>query len=167
MEIDLKQLREIMRSLKQFDVTELEIEKDGERIYLRRGPDAAGVGTSIAPGMVAPAAFLQGASVLPPAAPSASPSVPPPPPVPRVEDPNVVAITSPFVGTFYRAPSPDASPFVDVGAEIRPGTVLCIVEAMKLMNEIESEISGTIVEVVGENGKPVEYGDVLFRVRKG
>jgi 3-dehydroquinate dehydratase-2 len=70
-------------------------------------------------------------------------------------------ITSPFVGTFYRAPSPDAAPFVDVGSDIRPGTVLCIVEAMKLMNEIESEIAGTIVEVLGENGKPVEYGEAL------
>ncbi|MBN8615708.1 MAG: acetyl-CoA carboxylase biotin carboxyl carrier protein, partial [Deltaproteobacteria bacterium] len=97
---------------------------------------------------------------------SSSASLPPPPPVPRVDDPNVVTITSPFVGTFYRSPSPEAGPFVDVGSDIRPGTVLCIVEAMKLMNEIESEIAGTIVEVVGENGKPVEYGDVLFRVRK-
>jgi acetyl-CoA carboxylase biotin carboxyl carrier protein len=164
MEIDLKQLREIMRSLKQFDVTELEIEKDGERIYVRRGPEAIAMTPAIAPGL-APPVTLGGASVPPPAGP-ASPSVPPPPPVPRADDPNIVTITSPFVGTFYRAPSPDSAPFVDVGAEIRPGQVLCIVEAMKLMNEIESEISGTIVEVVGENGKPVEYGDVLFRVRK-
>ncbi len=165
MEIDLKQLREIMRSLKQFDVTELEIEKDGERIYVRRGADAAVLAPAIAPGLAPP--MMSGASVMPPAmAGSASPSVPPPPPLPRIEDPNVVTITSPFVGTFYRSPSPDAGPFVDVGSEIRVGSVLCIVEAMKLMNEIESEIAGTIVEVVGDNGKPVEYGDVLFRVRK-
>lgn len=160
MEIDLKQLRELMRSLKQFDVTELEIEKDGERIYLRRGAESA-----IAPGVVV-------------AAPGTA-SVPPPPPVAHVvspapsapapagsDDPNVVSITSPFVGTFYRSPSPDAPPFVDAGAEIRPGQVLCIVEAMKLMNEIESEIAGTIVEVLAQNGKPVEYGDALFKVRK-
>lgn len=162
MEIDLKQLRELMRSLKQFDVTELEIEKDGERVYLRRGPEG---GPTIAPSLVTPA-FAAPASFAPP---SASPSIPPPPPVAsesRVDDPNVVTITSPFVGTFYRSPSPDAAAFVDVGTEIRPGQVLCIVEAMKLMNEIEAEIGGTIVEVVGENGKPVEYGDVLFRVRK-
>ncbi len=164
MEIDLKQLREIMRSLKQFDVTELEIEKDGERIYLRRGPDAGLVASAIAPGL-APPSMLAGASVAPSMG-GSSPSVPPPPPLPRMDDPNIVTITSPFVGTFYRAPSPDAPSFVEVGADIRPGTVLCIVEAMKLMNEIESEIAGTIVEVVGENGKPVEYGDVLFRVRK-
>ncbi len=166
MEIDLKQLRAVMRSLKQFDVTELEIEKDGERLYVRRGAETV-VAPAITPGLVAPSTLLAGASVMPPASPAAaSPSVPPPPPMPRVDDPNVVSITSPFVGTFYRAPSPDAAPFVDVGTDIRAGQVLCIVEAMKLMNEIESEIAGTIVEVVGDNGKPVEYGDVLFRVRK-
>jgi acetyl-CoA carboxylase biotin carboxyl carrier protein len=91
-------------------------------------------------------------------------------PAPRAgaaaDDPNVVSITSPFVGTFYRAPSPDAKPFVDVGTDIRAGQVICIVEAMKLMNEIEAEIAGTIVEILVENGKPVEYGDALFKVRK-
>ena len=85
---------------------------------------------------------------------------------PAADDASIATITSPFVGTFYRAPSPQAPSFVDVGSEIRPGTVLCIVEAMKLMNEIEAEIAGTIVEVVAANGKPVEYGDPLFRVRK-
>jgi acetyl-CoA carboxylase biotin carboxyl carrier protein len=158
MEIDLKQLRELMRSLRQFDVTELEIEKDGERIYLRRGPEGAVAVTPMHAGVVA--------------APGNGGSIPPPPPVPTetrgaaAADPGVVTITSPFVGTFYRSPSPDAHSFVDVGSEIRPGTVLCIVEAMKLMNEIESEMAGTIVEVVATNGKPVEYGDTLFRVRK-
>lgn len=159
MEIDLKQLRELMRSLKQFDVTELELEKEGERIYLRRGPEGGQPTLMTAPMM---------ASIAP-----SMGSIPPPAPVPEMaapkapaSDPSLTTITSPFVGTFYGAPSPDASPFVDVGSEIRPGQVLCIVEAMKLMNEIESEISGVIVEVAGENGKPVEYGDVLFRVKK-
>jgi acetyl-CoA carboxylase biotin carboxyl carrier protein len=154
MEIDQKQLRELMRALKQFDVQELEIEKNGERIYLRRGAD---------PAQVAPLSF----------APSMMPAPPPTPVVAlspalseRAADPNVVDITSPFVGTFYRSPSPDAAAFVDVGSEIRSGQVLCIVEAMKLMNEIEAEISGTLVEVVAANGRPVEFGEVLFRVRK-
>ncbi len=159
MEINLKQLRELMRSLRQFDVTELEIEKDGERIYLRRGAEGA---AAVAAPVYAAAPVASGGSI------------PPPPPVPTearapspaAHDPNVVTVTSPFVGTFYRSPSPDAHAFVDVGSEIRPGTVLCIVEAMKLLNEIESEIAGTIVEVVAANGKPVEYGDTLFRVRK-
>jgi acetyl-CoA carboxylase biotin carboxyl carrier protein len=162
MEIDLKQLRELMRSLKQFDVTELELERDGERIYLRRGPEGGQptlVAAPMLPSIAAPAAT--GSIPPPPPAPSAPAAAPP-----AASDPSLVAITSPFVGTFYRAPSPDASPFVDVGTEIRPGQVLCIVEAMKLMNEIEAEIAGTIVEVAAENGKPVEYGDVLFRVKK-
>ena len=73
-------------------------------------------------------------------------------------------VTSPFVGTFYRAPSPEADSFVEVGDSIVAGQVLCIVEAMKLMNEIEAEVAGTIVEVLVENGKPVEYGDRLFRI---
>jgi acetyl-CoA carboxylase biotin carboxyl carrier protein len=79
-------------------------------------------------------------------------------------DENGVYVTSPFVGTFYRSPSPDSDPFVEVGDEIVVGQVLCIVEAMKLMNEIEAETAGTVIEVLVENGKPVEYGDKLFRI---
>lgn len=158
MEIDQKQLRELMRALKQFDVHEIELEKDGERIYLRRGPE----GTAVPPAITHAAPSL--GSVPPPAAVPAPPHTPSAPPA--HVDASLTTITSPFVGTFYRQPSPDAPPFADVGQDIRPGQVLCIVEAMKLMNEIESEIAGTIVEVVAVNGKPVEYGDILFRVRK-
>ncbi len=77
---------------------------------------------------------------------------------------NLVAITSPMVGTFYRAPAPDAPPYVEVGDTVKPGTVVCIVEAMKLMNEIESEVSGTIAEILVENETPVEYGQELFLI---
>jgi acetyl-CoA carboxylase biotin carboxyl carrier protein len=83
------------------------------------------------------------------------------------DDGSVTYITSPFVGTFYRAPSPDAPPFVEVGQKVTPGQVLCIVEAMKLMNEIEAEAAGVIAEVCVENGKPVEFGDRLFKVKAG
>ena len=83
-----------------------------------------------------------------------------------VDDAQVHYITSPFVGTFYPAPTPGAAPFVKVGSEIKSGQTLCIVEAMKLMNEIEADVSGTIIEVLRENGKPVEYGDKLFKVKK-
>lgn len=159
MDIDLKQLRELMRSLKQFDITELVVEKDGERIKLRRG-DHSVAGTQ---------QYL--ASIAPPMMHSMAP--PPANDIGSVtketaleSDPNVVYVTSPFVGTFYRSPSPDAPAFVNVGQQIRSGQVLCIVEAMKLMNEIESEIAGTVLELLVENGKPVEYGDKLFRVRK-
>ena len=75
-------------------------------------------------------------------------------------------MTSPFVGTFYRAPSPDSSPFVDVGTRVKKGQVLCIVEAMKLMNEIEAEVDGTIVQILVENGQPVEYGEPLFKIKQ-
>ena len=78
---------------------------------------------------------------------------------------NLVAITSPMVGTFYRAPAPDAPPYVEVGDTLKPGTVVCIVEAMKLMNEIESEVSGTIAEILVENETPVEYGQELFLIK--
>ncbi|MEM9489179.1 MAG: acetyl-CoA carboxylase biotin carboxyl carrier protein, partial [Myxococcota bacterium] len=80
------------------------------------------------------------------------------------EDPNVKTVTSPFVGTFYRSPSPDADPFVDVGAQVKAGDLLCIVEAMKLMNEIEADMSGTIVAILVEDTKSVEYGQSLFKI---
>lgn len=160
MDIDLKQLRELMRSLKQFDITEIEVEKDGERIKLRRGDNLVGAATAMMPSMMPMAASI---------APAAMPAndVGNVTKETQLDDANVTYVTSPFVGTFYRAPSPEAPSFVNVGQTIRTGQVLCIVEAMKLMNEIESEIAGTIVEILVENGKPVEYGDKLFRVRKG
>ena len=96
-------------------------------------------------------------SVAPAATVSAAPAAEP---APTEED--GVFVTSPFVGTFYRSPSPDADAFVEVGDEIAAGQVLCIVEAMKLMNEIEAEVAGTVVEVLVENGKAVEFGDKLF-----
>jgi acetyl-CoA carboxylase biotin carboxyl carrier protein len=152
MDIDLKQLKELMRSLKQFEISELEIEKNGERIKLCRGGDVVH-------------APVQSYS-LAPAAPSASPSLPPPAAAAAVDDANVHYITSPFVGTFYPAPTPGAEPFVKVGSEVKPGQTLCIVEAMKLMNEIEADVAGVVLEVLRENGKPVEYGDKLFKVKK-
>jgi acetyl-CoA carboxylase biotin carboxyl carrier protein len=164
MDIDLEQLRALMRSMKEFRVSELEIEHGEERVFLRRGRFAAAADNV---GATAPAA-----------APMHAPSAPPPPPPPAhgpaaspttkaEEDPNVVYVTSPFVGTFYRAPSPESEMFVEVGSKITPGQVLCIVEAMKLMNEIEAELTGTVLEILVDNGKPVEYGDKLFKVKKG
>jgi acetyl-CoA carboxylase biotin carboxyl carrier protein len=153
MDIDLKQLKELMRSLKQFDISELEIEKDGERIKLCRTLE----GTSHVLSAGAP-------SIMPSVAPAAvaTSSVAPP----AADDGSYFFITSPFVGTFYASKTPGAEPFVKVGSEIKPGQVLCIVEAMKLMNEIEAEAAGTVVEVLRENGKPVEFGELLFKVKK-
>jgi acetyl-CoA carboxylase biotin carboxyl carrier protein len=158
MDIDLKQLKELMRSLKQFDITELEVEKDGERIKLCRGGDVVAQPLSMAPpgGYAVSTGMSQGS---PSIAPSAKPAA-------IEDDASIHYITSPFVGTFYESPTPGAGAFVKVGSEVKQGQTLCIVEAMKLMNEIESDVSGTIVEVLGENGKPVEYGDKLFKVKK-
>lgn len=162
---DVQQILELMKGLKQYDVNELEIENEGERILLRRGGE---IQTVMAPAMLPSTPPMSAAPSM--AAPSLT-HVPAANTIPVSEsveasDPNVVEITSPFVGTFYRSPTPDAPPFVEPGSEIRVGNVLCIVEAMKLMNEIESELQGTILDVLVENGKPVEYGDPLFRVRK-
>ncbi len=145
MKLDLEQLRELIRLLDESNLTEIEVEQDDDRIRVRRDP-AVVIGA--APQSVAPGATVS-------AAPAAEPA-----PV----DEGGVYVTSPFVGTFYQSPSPDGDPFVEVGDEIVAGQVLCIVEAMKLMNEIEAEAAGTVVEVLVENGKPVEYGDRLFRI---
>ena len=91
----------------------------------------------------------------------------PPPPEKKEEDKNIVEIKSPMVGTFYRAPSPESPPYVQAGDRVNPETVLCIVEAMKLMNEIKAEMSGTIVDILVENGQPVEYGQPMFKIKKG
>jgi acetyl-CoA carboxylase biotin carboxyl carrier protein len=89
-----------------------------------------------------------------------------PTPAAKEEEEGVVAITSPMVGTFYRSPSPEAPPFIEAGDEVEPGKVVCIIEAMKLFNEIEAEIRGKIIKILAENGKPVEYGQKLMLIKK-
>jgi acetyl-CoA carboxylase biotin carboxyl carrier protein len=158
MDIDLKQLKELMRSLKQFDITELELEKNGERIKLARTAEGAVQALGAVPSALH-TSVPPPPSVLPASGAAAASAI-------AADDASMVYVTSPFVGTFYAAATPGSEPFVKVGSEIKPGQTLCIVEAMKLMNEIESEVSGTIVELLRENGKPVEYGDRLFKVRK-
>ena len=143
MKLDLEQLRELIRLLDESNLTEIEVEHDDDRIRVRRDP------TSVGPAVVTPSVATAGAGSV------EAPSSP--------ED-DAVYVTSPFVGTFYRSPSPESEPFVEVGDEIAAGQVLCIVEAMKLMNEIEADTAGKVVEVLVENGKPVEYGDKLFRL---
>ncbi|MBW2379490.1 MAG: acetyl-CoA carboxylase biotin carboxyl carrier protein [Deltaproteobacteria bacterium] len=143
MKLDLDQLRELIRLLDESNLTEIEVEHDDDRIRVRRDP-APVVGAVTSPPVGAASTTQSGEA-------------------PAAEDAGNY-VTSPFVGTFYRSPSPESSAFVEVGDSIAPGQVLCIVEAMKLMNEIESEVSGTIVEILIESGKPVEYGARLFRV---
>ena len=148
MDIDLDQLRDLMQALKDFELDELELEQGEERIVLRRTSAATAV-------MAAPMASVPPPA---PAAPSAAPAAA------AAEDDDATYVTSPFVGTFYRAPNPCSEPFVKKGAAFGKGQTLCIVEAMKLMNEIEAEYDGVIDEILVENGQPVEYGDRLFKV---
>jgi acetyl-CoA carboxylase biotin carboxyl carrier protein len=143
--------------LERHQLTEIEAETADLRMRVTRGRGTALVETA------------------PPAAPGLS-SAPPPAAAPvaatsaasttETSDGNVSYITSPFVGTFYRSPNPESAPFVDVGTHVKKGQVLCIVEAMKLMNEIESEVTGTIVALLVENGQPVEYGEPLFKIKQ-
>ncbi|MBT8469084.1 MAG: acetyl-CoA carboxylase biotin carboxyl carrier protein [Deltaproteobacteria bacterium] len=150
MKLDLDQLRELIRLLDEANLTEIEVEHDDDRIRVRRDPAPL-------PATAGVESVAQSTARGPePVGVSAAP-----------EDDDGAYVTSPFVGTFYRAPSPDGDPFVDVGDSVAQGQVICIVEAMKLMNEIEAEAAGTIVEVLVENGKPVEYGDRLFRIEIG
>jgi acetyl-CoA carboxylase biotin carboxyl carrier protein len=158
---DLATIAEVMA---RYDVTELTQTRgrgeDRVRVTIRRGAIPA------APVAVAPALATSVAHAHP--TPNVAPHAPAPAAAaaPAAEE-GIVYVTSPLVGTFYRSPSPDSAPFIDIGARIRAGQRLCIVEAMKLMNEIEAEFEGTVLEILVENGKPVEYGQKLFKVKKG
>ncbi len=136
-------------------VTEFELEKQDFKIRLKRGPNGSGAVCSSDD----PPAVVY---VPPPAAPAGAtvPVVPP-----SVPASNEIEIKSPMIGTFYRAPSPESAPYVEVGTEVSPETVVCIIEAMKVMNEIKAEVRGVITQVIVENAKPVEFGQGLFRVR--
>lgn len=136
--------------MKENDLSVFEMEKDGLKIKLQKEV-VASVPLIPAPAVVAPGAAQPSAGAAP--SPSAPQGVP------------LKEIVSPMVGTFYRAGAPDAAPFVDVGAQVNEDTVVCIIEAMKVMNEIKAETNGVLAEVAVENGKPVQFGQVLFRVR--
>jgi acetyl-CoA carboxylase biotin carboxyl carrier protein len=152
--IDLKKLEGLLKVLEEQDVSEFEFEDEKVRVHLKRGQPVVAV-TQAATQAAAVSHASDGSSTN---SVEASPGKQP--------EGNIAYVTSPFVGTFYRAPSPEAPAFVDVGSNIRPGQALCIVEAMKLMNEIEAEFAGTIMECLVETGSPVEFGQRLFKVKK-
>jgi acetyl-CoA carboxylase biotin carboxyl carrier protein len=154
--MDFDFIEKLIQSLDASSLDSIEIERGGTRIRLAKSPPA-GSGA----GYAAPAPVAAPVAASAPAA-AASGSNPGAAPVAAAN--NWVDITSPMVGTFYRAANPDAASFVDVGSRITPGDTLCIIEAMKLMNELEAEVGGTIREILVQNGEPVEYGQVLFRV---
>jgi len=147
--------------MKRSDLTEFEIEeKDLKLRICRDGGTPPKSETNPPIQMVAPPQAMQVSpqAVQPQAAPQS--------PAPAESAPSGTFITSPMVGTFYRAPSPESPPFVDIGARVSPETTVCIIEAMKVMNEIQAEHAGTVVEALVENGEPVEYGQKLFRLKK-
>jgi acetyl-CoA carboxylase biotin carboxyl carrier protein len=156
MEEEVAALAKVMR---EHDLTEIVVERPEVDIRLRRD---AGAAHPVAPPPRAPA--TPPPAPVAAAAPASAPA-PAEPEAPAKQGHAAVYITSPFVGTFYRSPSPEAPVFVDVGQRVRKGQVLCIIEAMKLMNEIEAEVDGTIIAVLAENGQPVEYGEPLFQIR--
>lgn len=154
MELDFNALRELLAAIDQTDVAEFTLKSGDFELIVRKGIQLA-----------QPAHLAAAAPVLslPAPVPSPVPSTPPPAVAPRGND-RLVEVISPMVGTFYRSSSPDESAYVNVGDRIRTGQVVCIVEAMKLMNEVETEVAGEIVEILVENAQPVEYGQTLMRV---
>lgn len=155
--IDLEFVESLIRALDESTLDTLELERGGTRIRLSKSPTPWGPGENASPSPTP----VEGNPASPPAVPMAVEVG-----AETGEDAagRYIEVTSPMVGTFYRSPSPDTLPYVDVGAHIGEGTVLCIIEAMKLMNELESDVEGTIVKIMVENAHPVEYGQVLFLV---
>ena len=141
--MELEDLKNLIELLKETDITELQLEKDGTKVKIKREKLLSSIEMSA----------LKSTSLHEKLAAET-----------EEETQRLVTITSPIVGTFYRSISPEAAPFVEVGLKVNKGQVLCIVEAMKLMNEIESDVDGVVVKVLVENGQPVEYGEPLFLI---
>jgi acetyl-CoA carboxylase biotin carboxyl carrier protein len=148
--VDIKEIRALIDLMKKNGLAVFKMEKEGFKITLEMAGANPVIQTFAAPGAyAAPAPAPAPAAAAPAAAPVSS----------------LAEITSPMVGTFYASPSPDAGPYVEVGQTVTPETVVCIIEAMKVMNEIKAEVAGVIAEVAAENGKPVQFGQALFRVK--
>jgi acetyl-CoA carboxylase biotin carboxyl carrier protein len=156
--IDLDFIERLIRAFDASNVDSLEIERGGTRVKLSKTPPSVSIPTFSPPFAAAPPTAAPGVA---PAAGTEEGRPADKAPAPRSD---LLEITSPMVGTFYHAPAPDAPPYVKPGKRVVPGDTLCIIEAMKLMNELECEVTGTIVEVCAENAQPVEFGQVLFRV---
>jgi acetyl-CoA carboxylase biotin carboxyl carrier protein len=153
--LDLKEIKELIALIRKNDLSEFSLEQEGFKITLKRGGEFQQV-------ITAPAFAPAQIGVAPAAAPAAALNAPAAASGGNSGDRD---LPSPMVGTFYSAASPESSPFVTVGQQVTPETTICIIEAMKVMNEIKAETSGVITEILAENGKPVQYGQALFRIR--
>jgi len=155
--VDLKDIKAIIDLMKKNSVTEFELEKQDFKIRLKRGINGVAAIPAIgedAPVLsyVQPAVAIQAPTIASAPSPTAAPS-------------GELEIKSPMIGTFYRAPSPEAAAYVEIGSEVNPETIVCIIEAMKVMNEIKAEAKGTVTQILVENSKPVEFGQPLFKLR--
>ena len=159
--MNIKEIKELIEVVSQHGITDLEVERSGVKVRIRK----EGQPVVVTPGP-AHSTYAFPTGYPPAAAPTATgaSAVVPVPAAPS-EDEGLVHVRSPIVGTFYRSPNPDAEPFVKAGDTVEPGRVLCIIEAMKLMNEIEAEVTGEVVKIYVENGEPVEFGQALFGIR--
>ncbi len=157
--MNMKEIKELLQMMAEHDLSELEIDKEGLKVKFKKGGDfQANFALPSVPTRIYSSAEVKGSDT--PAAP-ATPAV-----VSDALPANVVIVKSPMVGTFYAAPAPDQAPYVAPGTKIKEGDVLCIVEAMKLMNEIKSELQGEVLEILVKNGQPVEFDQPLFKVKK-
>ena len=161
----LEDVKKLVQLVEKSDVTHIEWDKGSEKVVIKRGNS---VPVAAAPAPMAPAAHpAPVAAMIPTLAPVPAPASAAPKAEAKAADKPGTIVSSPFVGTFYRAPSPDSAPFVEVGANVKKGQTLCIVEAMKLMNEIESEVDGAVAEIFVQNATPVEFSEPLFRIVPG
>jgi acetyl-CoA carboxylase biotin carboxyl carrier protein len=160
--MNVDEIRELIQLATETGIAELEVQRGQDRVRIRRSGTSQEITIGALAGPAnntAPAAIATAAGAAAPAASFDKPRTEPP------ADPNLILVKSPIVGTFYEGPSPDAAPFVKVGERVQPGHVLCIIESMKLMNEIEAEMAGVIESQLVRNGQPVEYGEALFAIR--
>lgn len=166
--MNVKEIKELIRLLAETDITELKLEKYGTKVEIKKGRPESATTPVTTVNNVTPAPQVQMAPTAPqPIPPVGAEQAHGPSPEEDMElPPNQMMIVAPMVGTFYRAPSPGAEPFVEVNQVVEPGEVLCIIEAMKLMNEIESDTGGRIIKILVENGQPVEYGQPMFLLEK-
>ena len=160
--MDVDAIKQILDLVREHELTEFELEQAGVKLRVKKQGAAVTLAAPQVPVMVAAPAAVPAPA---PLAPAAAPAAVPAPAAPAAEPLELSVVTSPIVGTFYLSPDPSSPPFVEVGQRVKKGQTLCIIEAMKLMNEIESEYEGEIVKVYVENGQPVQYGERLFAVK--